>query len=102
MPNQIQKIIEEFREKYDNDEFYNPLVEYESPAKIQYWLKQTFISLLSQEIQELEELKWETNHIPFANYEDIEKCTCKDCKHNRTLTDLITKKKQLISDLNNN
>ena len=37
----IESQVEEFKEKYDNDEFYNPLVEYESPARMDTTIKKT-------------------------------------------------------------
>lgn len=120
MPNQIQKIIEELTEKivilYAN---YSGR-ESDNRSRFRKDVREQNIqltsSLLHQEIQELEGMKKEHREFEcngahggkgcYESWCHIDTCTSKDAMHcksyNQALTDLITKKKQLISELENN
>lgn len=97
MPNQIQKIIDGVGNK---SEVINDSLWYVNPKDIE----DSITALLKEEVKELEAMKEYQNK-------------CKECGHikpiskessdikrgyNSALTDLITKKKQIISELEDN
>lgn len=71
------------------------------PSKFAKDIKGLKLGLLTALKELVEKEMWETNHVPFASDEAIQKCTCKVCKHNAALNTISQEIQDVIKELEN-